>query len=213
MRFLPAAKTMEPANQNSAKYWSDFLLKEFAKETDRAAVILTTSLIENALTTLLQSYLAPVSERNDEFFEGANAPLSTFSSKIQLAYRLSLLSNHFANDLNLIRKLRNEFAHNVHGSNLDAGKAKDYLTTLIASSKIVINNPLGRSLGIFPFGSRGDFLMIAHIILWYLHTKIDEITQKRIPVASEEWIYNWKYEEPQTVSPSQPTQNPPTESG
>jgi len=200
---------MEQENKSSANYWSSFLLREFEKETDRAAVILTTSLIENALTTLLQSYLAPVSGRDDEFFEGANAPLSNFSSKIQLACRLGLLSNHLVNDLNLIRKLRNEFAHNVHGSNLDTGKTKDYLTSLIASSKIVTNNSLTRSSVFFPLGSRGDFLIITHIFLWHLYSKIDEITQKRVQVTSEEWIYNWKYTPP-AISPSQLSQ-PPTE--
>ena len=146
------------------EYWTDFLLEEFSKETDRAAIILTASLIENALTTLLKNYLAPVSTKDDELFDGPTAPLSNFNSKVQFAYRLGLISQKLAHDFHIIRKIRNEFAHNVHGSSLESGVVKDLLTTLIYSSDILRN--LQEARDIYPEGVRGDFLIIASVILF-----------------------------------------------
>lgn len=190
-------------NKTLPEYWSDFLLEEFYKETDRAAIILTTSLFENALGTLIKIYLAPTGAKNDVLCDGPTAPLSEFSSKIQLAQRLGLISQKFANDLNIIRKIRNEFAHNVHGSNLDSGKIKELLTTLIYSSDILKNSLEGRN--IFPSGVRGDFLVIAHIMLWYLHQEIERMGSKQIKPAGLEWIYSWVYKKP--------AGKPPTETG
>lgn len=40
-----------------------------------------------------------------------NGPLTTFSSRIELSYLLGLIGEQTRRDLNLIRKIRNEFAH------------------------------------------------------------------------------------------------------
>ncbi len=47
----------------------------------------------------------------DELFDSAYAPCGTFSAKIDLAYRVSLLDADSRASLHLIRKMRNEAAH------------------------------------------------------------------------------------------------------
>lgn len=181
-----------------AAYWMEFLQKEFLKETDRAAVILTASLFENALTNILKKYFAPISAVEDDLLEGNN-PLATFSSQIKLAYRLGIISSKFAQDLNLVRKMRNEFAHNVHGSNLGTGKLKDLLTNLTKSSCIVKGHDEVKSS--YPEGSRGEFLMVASIMLFHLNKMVDD-PARLIPIKPipEEWIYSWTYKKPDTTS-------------
>jgi len=194
-----------------AEYWTEFLLEEFSKETDRAAVILTSSLIENTLTTLLKNYLIQISTRNDELFDGPTALLSNFNSKIQFTYRLGLISQKFAHDLNIIRKIRNDFAHNIYGSNLEEGVVKNRLTTLIYSSDILENQKEARIL--FPKGARGDFLMIASMMLFYLSAKIEKISKKQAKLMPTEWIYSWVYKMEKSsaaTKPLRPIKNKPT---
>ncbi|TSC82300.1 MAG: putative mannitol operon repressor [Parcubacteria group bacterium Gr01-1014_20] len=174
-------------------YWSDFLMEEFSKETDRAAVILTVSLFENALSSLLKAYLAPINSSSDELFDGPTAPLSEFSSKIQISYRLGLISQKFAQDLHVIRKIRNEFAHNVHGSSLKEGRVKDLLTNLVCSSDIVKNERTNGN-SVYPKGPRGEFLTVANIALFYLNQQVEGISTRQIREKEIEWIYFWKPE-------------------
>lgn len=194
----------KPEQKSLPVYWADFLLKEFLKETDRAAIILTASLFESALETLLKSYLVPVSNSVDELFDGPTAPLSEFSSKIQIAYRLGLISQKFASNLHLIRKIRNEFAHNVHGSSLGDGKVKNLLTRLVCSSDIVKNDKLYRESA-YPPGPRGEFLAVATISLFYINQQIEKISTTQINEKPTEWIYSWKPQTPKNDKPQSET--------
>ncbi|MCU4177864.1 MltR family transcriptional regulator [Carboxylicivirga sp. N1Y90] len=96
-------------------YWNDVLKEEFEKETDRGAAIFATSLFDAAIKNILISFFVSNPNSTDELFDGPNAPLSSLSSKIIMCYRLGILSDRFVRDLNLIRKIRNEFAHNIQG--------------------------------------------------------------------------------------------------
>jgi hypothetical protein len=95
--------------------YHDLLHAEFAKETDRAAVIVAASMLDELLRSILVAKLVPVSSSTDELFDGANAPLGTFSARIEMAYRVGLISVKFSRDLHLVRRIRNDFAHNIHG--------------------------------------------------------------------------------------------------
>ena len=80
-----------------------------ATESDRGMVLAGAAYIDNALAQLLQSYFVdePVVQK---LFSG-NAPLSTFSSRIEIAFALGLIDSGIQRDINLIRKIRNECAH------------------------------------------------------------------------------------------------------
>jgi DNA-binding MltR family transcriptional regulator len=118
-------------------YWNNVLKQEFEKETDRGAAIFATSLFDEALKNLLLSFFAPSTGSYDELFDGPNAPLSTLNAKITLSYRLGLLSNRFVRDLNLIRKIRNEFAHNIQGCDFNHTSIFSRVQELDKSSQTV----------------------------------------------------------------------------
>lgn len=85
---------------------------EFYAGSDRAAVILQASNVENILQGIIEKKMRhPLSnDIRDRLFEG-NGPLSTFANKIMVGYVLELFGPLFRHDLDLIRELRNGFAH------------------------------------------------------------------------------------------------------
>lgn len=81
-----------------------------AKEGERSLVIGGAARIDVALERLLKSITRHSPGGNDNLFD-ADRPLGTFSAKISLAYRLDLLTDGMEHSLQMIRKLRNDFAH------------------------------------------------------------------------------------------------------
>jgi mannitol operon repressor len=94
-------------------YFSKFL-KEFQTETDRGAVLVGAALLDERLLELLKSHLLKKNQ-SKELLEGGTAPLGTFSARIKASYCLGLITELEHKELQLIRKVRNEFAHHVHG--------------------------------------------------------------------------------------------------
>jgi len=79
---------------------------------DESALVLSlAAFAEEALRDLIQAYLMP-GDSTDKLLAGFNAPLGTFSARIRMAHALGLLTCHQADDLDRLRKIRNEFAHN-----------------------------------------------------------------------------------------------------
>ena len=107
------------------------ILKDLHAETDRAAVILGTSNLDIMLYRILQKYLLPCATSGDDLFDGEK-PLSTFSAKIDLSYRLGLIDEECARALHLIRRIRNDFAHEVSEGTLNAGRHRDRVKSLTA---------------------------------------------------------------------------------
>ena len=104
--------------------------REFKNESDRAAVILGAAQLDNFLRKLLEGHLLPATGGSDELLEG-DSPLSTFSARINICYRLGLISADFAKLLHIVRKIRNSFAHEVSGVSLNSGSHRDRIRDLI----------------------------------------------------------------------------------
>jgi hypothetical protein len=75
---------------------------------DRGAAVVLAALVERALEKLLRNHMRP--EGASSLFK-YGGPLGDFSSKIQMGYALSLFGPDTRKDLNIIRHLRNQFAH------------------------------------------------------------------------------------------------------
>lgn len=109
-------------------------------ESDRGCVVLAVAWIENDLTRLLKRHLLPspkTSESSDELF-GARGYLGTFSSKIDLAYRLGLIrrSNHQC--LHLCRRIRNDFAHLSDGLSFSTPCVSDRVSEIFRLNEHII---------------------------------------------------------------------------
>ena len=102
---------------------------DFTGESDRAAVIIGAAKIDILLYLLLKAVLKPSSSNQDSLLDG-DSPLGTFSSRINLCQRLGLIEDRLASAINMIRKIRNSFAHEIHNVSLDSGSHKDRIREL-----------------------------------------------------------------------------------
>lgn len=91
---------------------------QFRAETDRVAVILGAAKLDYLLFQLVDRVLIPNHGKEDDLLDD-NRPLSSFSARISLAYRLGKIDASFAKALHLIRKIRNDFAHKIPDARLD----------------------------------------------------------------------------------------------
>ena len=71
---------------------------QLIKESERAAVVLGVARIDSELEKLIKAVLRRNSKDPDTLFD-ADGPLSTFSAKIRLAYRLNLIDADFERSL------------------------------------------------------------------------------------------------------------------
>ncbi|MBC7981792.1 transcriptional regulator [Candidatus Parcubacteria bacterium] len=85
-------------------------LKEFQGESDRGAAILAVSMLDQKLKDVLLDFLIDCKASSD-LISGYNAPLGTFSSRLNICYSLGLISDNEYNDATIIRRIRNDFAH------------------------------------------------------------------------------------------------------
>ncbi|MCX6177777.1 MAG: hypothetical protein NT163_00080 [Chlorobiales bacterium] len=171
--------------------YCDILHSEFEKETDRASVILTGSIADELLRTLLSARLIPVTSSSDELFDGANAALGTFSSRIEMSYRIGLISVKFARDLHLIRKIRNEFAHNIHGCSFEDARVKSRVTELSNSHGIINRSPHFYQDQIT---TREQFLVAASWMIFHLNQVITEVHS--LSPVPEEFGYQFVHDPP-----------------
>lgn len=88
------------------------LVEEMNGESDRAVAIVGAAWIEEALSDSITSFLQAHDDSHRRLFKG-NAPLGTFSSKIDLSRLLGIISDTIWADLHRVRDIRNEFAHHI----------------------------------------------------------------------------------------------------
>jgi hypothetical protein len=89
-------------------HWNE-MVGSFHNESDRGAAILAGSFAENALGHYLRFRMRD-QEVADALFSPMG-PLSSFSQRIAIAYAFGLIPKQRYRDFELIRKIRNHFAH------------------------------------------------------------------------------------------------------
>jgi len=131
-----------------AERYFEFLdiLREFDKlftfneKDDRNIVIMGASFLEMALMHVLRAFLPEDDKEVEKLFNSSNGALATFSSKISMAYALGLMDKIVKDDLHLIRKIRNEFAHNLVVT-FDDKKIADWCKSLQWHKEAMLRQP------------------------------------------------------------------------
>lgn len=124
------AKTVVESELRVIERESSELAAEVHHETDRTAVIVGAAVVDSLLERLLLRTLRPHAAGTDPLFDG-DAPLSTFSSRINISYQLGLIDEELTRALHLLRRIRNEFAHSVAGCELDSSPHRDRVRELV----------------------------------------------------------------------------------
>jgi hypothetical protein len=166
-------KTSKSTAQHGPGHWDELLDREFENESDRASVILAAALLDAALELLLRAFMRPCSTGEDPLFEGANAPIGTFSARIDVAYRLGLLDLDFSRALHLVRRIRNDFAHNIAGCTFADSAVMGRLAELRRLTRLLENG--GGFRNNYPDGPRGDFQYVISWLQFSLRSLSDDV--------------------------------------
>lgn len=143
------------------------------KESDRGCILVAAAILENTLGDLLGITL-----RQDKTCQELLDPeraLGTLSSRIELTYALGLISKDMRDDLNLIRKIRNDAAHfKARGleTGFDTNLTQDWVRALSHVKKHFL--PVPEVLNYFKSmgetGWKALFMTSSFGMLWYLDT-------------------------------------------
>ena len=98
--------------------WMKIVDEEINVKSDRALVITIGSILDTQLESLLKRFLIKDNKRDEKLFNN-NSPLSNFSSKISMCYYLGIISKYEYEALEIIRKIRNIFAHEIEIKKLE----------------------------------------------------------------------------------------------
>ena len=92
-------------------------------------VLSLATFIEDTLGRLLLAYFRRCKATKD-LVEGFSAPLGTLGARIKAGYSFGLLTHDQYKDIEIFRKVRNEFAHNWEGISLERQDIKAKLGEL-----------------------------------------------------------------------------------
>lgn len=143
-------------------------LEDFQKETDRACAILGGAYLDQVLRILLRKKLIDENKYVEEniLSDSPGGILSTFSAKIRMSYSLGILSEEELRDLDLIRKIRNAFAHDLKLLRFDSKAIKQRCESLYHAKSA---NDLIKKSGVKPDETaRGCFILSVAVIGHFL---------------------------------------------
>jgi len=106
----------------------DFL-KEFEGESDRAAAVLGAAYLDECLKQLIVGFLIDDSKAVKNLL-GDFGVLGSFSAKIEVSYCMGLLREEEYHNLRIIKKIRNRFAHRLHGYSFSEASVRDMCSEL-----------------------------------------------------------------------------------
>lgn len=106
------------------------LLTRLASESERSVVILSAARLDASLETLLKAVMHPSPGGTDDLF-APERPMGSLSAKISLAYRLGLVDRDVEHVLQMIRRIRNDFAHSFGEESLASHKQVQRITEAV----------------------------------------------------------------------------------
>lgn len=176
-------KTVVPISnemKSAIEFQDDFaaIMNECQSQSDRGVALIVAADLDDNLERAIKSRLVDASAAKDvslfaKLFSGYG-PLSSFSGRIDLARGLQLIGEKTYQDLAIIRRIRNDFAHKIRWES--DPKPLTFETKSIASR---CNNLwLPKNLGVVYYGDRakqvasylstakGQYIYAARTISW-----------------------------------------------
>lgn len=111
-------------------------IQEFYEESDRAMALVGTAFLDDLTGSLLLAFFVEEHNVAGKLME-PDRPLGSFSSRIDVAYCVGLFTKEQRDDLHLIRKIRNEFAHVRHDITFNTVVIADMCRNLRAGAEIL----------------------------------------------------------------------------
>lgn len=114
-------------------------MEMMTSESDRGSVLVCAAILDDTLGEMIQAKLVPSPKNNDELLSSAFAPLGSFSSKIEMSYRLGLIRRDVYKSLTLLRKIRNDFAHASVKNGFDEQSTQQKIMDMVGCNKEVVD--------------------------------------------------------------------------
>ena len=109
--------------------WFNEMQKELESGNDRSLIIVACAMLDEKLKDLIKAQLVEVEGNSDQLFD-TNMPLSTFSSIIEIAFRLRIIDRNIKETLNILRKIRNDCAHETKTVYLSDSPHKERINSI-----------------------------------------------------------------------------------
>jgi hypothetical protein len=100
------------------------------------------AIVENRLTDLLRAGFIPAKNEFNDLFDPGK-PLRDFGLKIKVAFLAGLIHKDVADDLRLLAKIRNAFAHRIDIDRFETGPISSWLDSM---SSVRVNRELLKKL-------------------------------------------------------------------
>ena len=133
----------------------------FTKQVDRGSALIAAAWADDALEASLRCFFLPDKAILDQVFQPEGS-LGTFSGRTKLAYLLGIITPSLRSDLEIIRGIRNDFAHVRQPMRFTDQTVKDRCNSLIAAS--AFEDGTGRIIR----SPRQRFLVSAYLAAEYL---------------------------------------------
>lgn len=134
-----------------------------SQDTDRSVAIVASSVAENALERVVRARMTVTRRALADSLFGLRGPLSDFNGKIQVAEAFGFIAPALAADLQLIRRIRNAFAH--------AATDISFVTPEVASAMkdfAILNAADSVPEGLRMPRDKHGYLMVVQIVLLFL---------------------------------------------
>jgi DNA-binding MltR family transcriptional regulator len=148
-------------------------MKEFGVETNRAAAILGAALLDELLSQLISNFLIDDDKEVRNLLD-VERPLGAFGARIRAAYCLGLITNEVFQDLNVIKSIRNLFAHGLHGLSFEAEQVRRECAKLQSLERVHLVNLDSSS-------PRARFMISIYLIQTYLVYEIKTVIRCQTP--------------------------------
>ena len=127
--------------------------------SDRDTVLVLSSIIEELLERILMKSLCiPNKELREQLFQ-FNGPLGTFSNKNSMAFSIGKISRDVYEDINILRQLRNECAHNIIQDEIDSQQ----FTESILPKFRILNNSKQKDIKAVEKGATNRYRLIIEV--------------------------------------------------
>lgn len=154
------------------------LIEELANESDRASAIVASAFLDEHLRDFLIHYFVDDADASESLLSNER-PLGTFGARIRLFYSLGFASKKTLKALLLIKDMRNDFAHDLHGRSFDDPDIKAKCKKLYALS------PFNPKSNITP---RKMYHVCVVMLLGSINVATVKLNEERCQVPTDDWF-------------------------
>jgi hypothetical protein len=179
------AATRKPTSEKKLKeQWEKYFTAAINGTSPLACALIVTSFIENALMTLLDSFLADCTTSKGLFKSGNS--LGDLSKCADFAYCLGFISSPMLNNIKQIGEIRNIFAHSPEFIDFADAKLKEALAAMTFPKAISVKSDalniqdgpdnVGAFERIAGNNPRAKFQLVAMMLYTWINFEINKVT-------------------------------------